>query len=366
MSRLQSRQSSFCKTSRWGFYILIAACLSVSACRSNPHPLDVDLGSQDDSTPLEGNESDLDPSFTLILQTSGDWSGNYTGSYLGFTDHTRILYEHEAAAFNPNGPEYVNFEEHIAKFISAVHEKVPEGFNGIAIIDYEGYPLTLYSPCHHPDICEPRIAQEFTLYPDITLEEAERRANEKYEPFIKKYFLEPLRKAKELRPNAQWGFYSRLSGDRNLPTDDRHRWKNDQVDWLWNESNVITRSIYPYWHENEPHWPRTRDLMQDKIEEAARLARNVQTQTGRKPVVLSYVSSRVMSNQSQYQGQWVTQTQISDQLRSSSSGGADGVIFWENVRNDRPPNPTEQEYIHFLDTIVKASLMELQMGVFAP
>ncbi|PIR23384.1 MAG: hypothetical protein COV44_03005 [Deltaproteobacteria bacterium CG11_big_fil_rev_8_21_14_0_20_45_16] len=174
----------------------------------------------------------------------------------------------------------------------------------------------------------------------------------------------PLRKGKELRPHAKWGIYSKISGDRNLPTDERRRWLNDQASWLWNESDIITRSIYPIWLEGEPNWPRVRDLMFDKVGEAVRLANNARLQTGKRPMVFSYLSSRVAPGPSQFVGEWLTSKQIENQLQHSLLGGADGAIFWENARDNAPPNPTEEEYIEFLNTAVKSALVKLKLGAW--
>lgn len=75
-----------------------------------------------------------------------------------------------------------------------MREKIPPNFNGAVIIDYEGYPLSLYSPCTQRDICEPRIEEEFRLDPNISQEEAERRADEKY---------------KRYKKNISWGHYEK-------------------------------------------------------------------------------------------------------------------------------------------------------------
>lgn len=302
--------------------------------------------------------------FTLYLQTTGDWSFAYDGSDLGFSDHTRILYEHRAGALHDDGPEHVDLDEHLAALEAGIERDVPAGFDGIIILDYEKYPATLYSPWH-TKIRDPRIAAEHELESGLSDEEAERRAAEKYLPHVQRVYLESIRKVWELRPDAKVGMYGMISDDRNLEIDDRYRWINDQNMWLYEAVDVIARPIYTIWHETDERWSWYGPLFEDKVAESVRLAEAVEAKTKRRPLVLPYVHGRVTNTKSAYADEWLPASQMSEIFNWAHTGGADGFIFWQPCFDDRAPHPTESAYRAILDTNVRDALEMSQLGVFS-
>ncbi len=303
--------------------------------------------------------------FRLILQTTGDWSREYSGSEHGLSDHTIILYEYWAGVLDDRGPEYVDMEAHLDRLRGCIESSVPEGYDGVLIIDYEKYPLSLYCPWY-TDIREPRIQAELDRAPGITEEEAERRAAAKYLPHVKNFFLETIRVAKEMRPEAKLGFYGLVSTDRNLPVDDYHRGINDHSSWFYDAVDVITISMYPFWHETEQYWPRVRDLMSDKVAESVRLRDEAELRTGKEKLAMPYMHLRVSNTRSAYHDQWVPHSQASDCLEHAWLGGADGAIYWQAVRAELDPFPTEPEYVEQIEGLLAPVIEELELGAYAP
>ncbi|MFG0329527.1 MAG: hypothetical protein ACF8PN_06450 [Phycisphaerales bacterium] len=308
--------------------------------------------------------------FDVKLQTSGDWSGSYCGEDLGLNDHTIILYENSIFPPGRNKPKWpdnleeLDFDLYYSNLEAAVLREVPEGFDGIVIIDIERYPVSLYQPWNR-EYRDPRIEHEIRLDPGISYEEAERRAAERHLPLSQALFGEGVRRAQELRPDAKWGLYGQLSSDRNLPIDDHYRWINDQSAWLWQQVDVITRPIYSIWYETDQYWPRVRDLMSDKVAEAVRLADEAERVTGREKLAYAYCHFRVAGSNSRHAREWLTDQQVQDMLDHSWMSGADGALIWQVVRENRSDYPTEPVYINYLEDSLDLALANLGLGAYA-
>lgn len=334
-----------------GLGLLASACLAIIAI----------LGCVQS---LQASESVDKCDFKLYLQTTGDWSFDFDGAELGFSDHTRILYQHRAGDMPDEGPEFIDLDAHLAALAEGIERDVPAGFDGVLILDYEKYPASLYSPWH-TKIRDPRIAAEHELEPGISDEEAERRAAEKYLPHVQRVYLESIRKVWELRPDAKVGMYGMISGDRNLEVDDRYRWINDQSMWLFEAVDVIARPIYTIWHETDERWSWYGPLFEDKVRESVRLAAAVEEQRGRRPLVLPYVHGRITDTKSDHADAWLSGSQLCEILNWAHAGGADGCLFWQPCFDDIEPHPTESEYIEVVNSNVRDALEAAELGIFA-
>ena len=296
--------------------------------------------------------------FRLLLQTTGDWSGRRDTGALGFSENTRIVYQWPGGDLPVEGPEYVDMDKHLAALTSWIEANVEADFDGVGILDYERYPATLYDPWHH-GIIESRIEAEKAMDPGISHEEALRRAEKKYQPHIQRVLLGSLNRARQLRPDAAWGYYSFVLYDNHLPVDDHFRWINDQVSWLWEEVDVIALSLYPWWYQDEPLWPVGRDLLPDKIAEARRLASSAESASGTRPIVLPYQTSEVVSVGSPHYRKFITPQQTLDYLSAAVKAGADGVILWQHLSDEDPRYKTEEQYWQILDGQVKSAVESL-------
>lgn len=303
--------------------------------------------------------------FHLYLQTTGDWSGTFTGADLGLDANTRILYEHNAGCLSEQGPEYVDMEAHLAALRTGIDRYLPPDFDGLAILDYEGYPLSLYNK-NYSAIREPRIEAVLRQQPSLSREQALAVADAAYQPAVRRFFLESLDLAKQMRPNAKWGYYSLVAADRNAPATEETRALNDRSTWLWDRVDVICPYSYTGYFELDPEHERIETLMRDKAQEAVRLSRDVESRTGRRPPVYPYVSIRtVYWGLSEYEGSWATAPQVRNFLTAARDGGADGVVLWQSVKNSDPKRRTESEYIDAINTTLAGVLEELEMGSFA-
>lgn len=310
--------------------------------------------------------------FKMLLQVRGDWSGSYTGEELALDDNTFIFVQSEGGRLHPDGPEYVDMEDHLAQLDRYIDRKLPPDFDGVAILDYEMWPCTLY---HNgwSALREERVDQVLAENPSLSPEEALEIAAAEYKVAAQNFFLPTLEKAREKRPNAKWGFFPMTAylQNPNHPfnpgVNDDVRWINDQSDWLWDAVDVIVMPGYNGWHESEEEHLGIEDAMPDKSGELARIADCVLQRTGRRPLCLQYVHLQVLGwGDSQHRGDWYAPEQVRDTIERVYEGGADGLVFWQRVLADGIESPTEEEFVEVIDTDVRAALEELQLGSFAP
>jgi hypothetical protein len=119
----------------------------------------------------------------------------------------------------------------------------------------------------------------------------ETQAKIEFESAVKNMILTTLQKAKELRPNAKWGYYgyparvfydySRLPDLVGYP--ELQKSFNNQLDWLWQASGAIFPSVYHFYPSERSELARRRNetYVRENIQEAIRISRNY----GNKPVI---------------------------------------------------------------------------------
>ncbi len=319
---------------------------------------------------VAGSQGDNDLSnFKIYLQTSGHWTGSYDGSGSGMTDYNHILYEHQAGALSERGPEFVDMNAHLAAIDSYVETNIPQSFDGLIILDYELYPLSLKNHIAE-HWATPRIAEEKRKDPTISDDEAMERANARWQVAMERFTIGSADRVRELRPNAKIGYYHLLYYPLDHSVKDKHREINDAASWFWDEMDAICPTIYVGYHETDPGYAEIAELMPGKVAEAVRIADNVEQSTGKRPAVYPYITHRILDwggkRHSDHAGEWVTPRQTYDYFASSINAGADGVIIWQDVFEDNPNKPCENEYINeVLTTQVDGVMQYLNLGAYA-
>lgn len=302
--------------------------------------------------------------YQMVLQATGDWSGNYQPEGIGFHDNTVVLYDYEASCINELGPEYVDMECHIDALTSAIERKIPEGFTGIAILDFESWPLSLYNK-NYEEFREIRIQAQLQLHPEFTYKQAEDLAAEIYLPYVQEFYLRSLEIARAMRPEASWGYYSNIYADRWSPQNATRRWVNDQSLWLWDEVDVLCPYGYTGVDESDPRHETIEALVIDKTREAVRIAELVRDRTGKRPLVLTYLNPRIVYwGISGHEGDWLTPEQMHNHILGAWVGGSDGFVLWQSVGDDKYRRP-EPELIEYLDSVVLDAVKTLRLGRWA-
>jgi len=329
--------------SKWSYFTLLPAlCLGLITDNAQ---------SQDDGR-----------DFTVYLQTTGDWSGQYTGEEIGLSNHTVILYQWMAGQVPEEGPEYVDWDAHLESLEKGIERYVPQDFDGLIILDYERFPISLYHT-GYKWIREPRIEAEKELDPEIDDATAKQRAEKKYQPAVQRFYLDTLKRARELRPQAKWGYYALVAFRQNPehpeadPITADTESMDDRCMWLWENVDAITIPIYTGWFEAEGEHQYIEDQMPDKIKELVRLAKAVEKKTKHRPLTLAYTSCAVEPwGKSDYERVWVSTEQTQRMFDAAYDHGADGMILWQTLANNDERYHNEDQYITLLETQVAEAM----------
>lgn len=223
----------------------------------------------------------LDPFHIVATPNEGFVRQNLTIFYkerLGLYPY----YNHGGTAVNGGLPQLASLTEH--------HEKMPEGIQkyirdsqakGLAVIDWEEWrPLWIRNwdmkNIYRTKSCE-LVAKK---NPRWTQEQVSKVAQQEFELSARKFMLETLKHAKNLRPNQLWGFYlfpdcynhdykdSLKNYTGHCPPWEIDR--NDQLDWLWMECTALFPSVYMEYVLRSTNYGRL--FVRNRVKEAMRLA----------------------------------------------------------------------------------------------
>ncbi|CAB3404728.1 unnamed protein product [Caenorhabditis bovis] len=167
----------------------------------------------------------------------------------------------EPRPINGGLPQLGNLKRHLRRAEDDINRIVPnKDFDGIAVIDIESFRPTWQLSWGKFEIYKHESMKLVRAeYPDWPEQLVAKKAKEDYETACKLFFVESLRLAKRLRPNAKWGFYlfPKCNGDvgqkNSTECELNFRKYNDQLKWLWLESSALFPSIYLYpQHKNIP------------------------------------------------------------------------------------------------------------------
>ncbi|XP_037032943.1 hyaluronidase Tab y 2.0101-like [Bradysia coprophila] len=255
---------------------------------------------------------------------------NFNDNFRG--EQISILYDPGLfPAIYPNGtyrnggvPQEGDLKLHLEKFELDVDKYIPDKENsGLAIIDFE-----LWRPVYRQNFGKllPYKELSTTLVAEAMgnlTDEAYSMARDFFTDSAKMFMLETIEFAKQLRPNAKWGYYGLphcFNGRRNVTEDcEQHiQEENDATQWLYDHSDIILPSIYM----PERIIPCNRPLMvKGRIRESLRLSNNVNRTT--KPLVIAYHRYKFPDSL-----QYLNQSDHIDTIKAAKEVGADGIILW--------------------------------------
>ncbi|MGH0188018.1 UNVERIFIED_CONTAM: hypothetical protein FKN15_027560 [Acipenser sinensis] len=179
-------------------------------------------------------------------------------------------------------PQLAHLREHLAKMPEGMDKYIRDAqSSGLAVIDWEEWrPLWARNwdgKDIYRNVSRSMIAQKNVHW---TAEQVEGVAQEEFEASAKQFMLQTLRTARSLRPNQLWGYYlfpdcynhdyKNSLKDYTGRCPDVEISRNDQLDWLWEESTALYPSIYmgTVLRSSESG----RQFVRNRVKEAIRLA----------------------------------------------------------------------------------------------
>lgn len=283
----------------------------------------------EDCVPRQGVRLSLDQ-FDIVASPNEDFvRQNLTIFYkerLGLYPY----YERGGAAVNGGLPQQASLTQHYEKMPDGVQKYIRESdAKGLAVIDWEEWRPLWIRNWDIKDVYRNKSREMVAKKnPTWSPEQVAKVAQQEFELSARKFMLETLKYAKNLRPNQLWGFYlfpdcynhDYRSGLDNYtgrcPVLEMSR--NDQLNWLWKECTALYPSIYLGSVLSSTKHGRL--FVRNRVKEAMRVASVGKGLT--RPV---FVYTRPT-----YIGQMapLSEMDLVSTIGESVALGAAGVIFW--------------------------------------
>lgn len=165
-------------------------------------------------------------------------------------------FEPDGTMVNRGLPQMVSLTQHLDKMKEGVQKYIQEpSAKGLAVIDWEEWRPLWIRNWETKDVYR-RHSRELVHQknPAWPPEQVARVAQQEFEMSARKFMLETLRHAKNLRANQLWGFYlfpdcynhdyKRALENYTGRCPDVEESRNDKLNWLWTESTALFPSIY--------------------------------------------------------------------------------------------------------------------------
>ncbi|KAM6948025.1 hyaluronidase-2 [Lycodopsis pacificus] len=283
----------------------------------------------EDCAPRHGIRFQLDlfqivasPNEGFVRQNLTIFYGDRLGLYPYFTpDNT---------AMNGGLPQVASLSKHLEKMPEGVQKYIREpGATGLAVIDWEEWRPLWVRNWETKDVYR-RHSRELVRQKNPTwpLEQVGKVAQQEFEMSARKFMLETLRYAKNLRPNQLWGFYlfpdcynhdyrSTLENYTGRCPDVEVA-RNEQLKWLWTESTALFPSIYMATVLRSSDSGRR--FVRNRVKEGMRLA---SSGDGLARPVFVYTRPTYTNSLEQ-----LTETDLVSTIGESVALGAAGIIMW--------------------------------------
>ncbi|XP_045762061.1 hyaluronidase A-like isoform X2 [Maniola jurtina] len=152
---------------------------------------------------------------------------------------------------NGGVPQQGNLELHLTAFRESLNKSIPNpNFSGVGVIDFESW--------------RPIFRQQFgtlTPYVDLSMSIERKKhwwwpaawqkmeATKRFEDAARIFMQTTLSIAKQMRPNAIWGYYAypycfNIANNAMENCSDLVKGENDKIYWLWAESTALYPSVY--------------------------------------------------------------------------------------------------------------------------
>jgi hyaluronoglucosaminidase len=254
-----------------------------------------------------------------------------------------------------DSPEYLR--AHLAKFAVDIARRIPDAnWSGYAVIDWEewtpiwsrlwntpGKSDPLYRDHDFKDDWEEHLNRTRpAVLRGLTGEAKERALANSYNTAAQRFFLESLREAKRLRPNAKWGFYGfpfREYYTFYKPLADRWKLINDtEMGWMFDAVDALFPSTYQIKLTVEDREPTRNTIENSPAQNAQYIADNVReaVRISRGKPVQAFIHFKYHPSMGKpYANQWITATNIRQMLEVPKQAGAQGVMIWDCIESEQ-------------------------------
>lgn len=238
--------------------------------------------------------------------------------------------EPDETPVNSGLPQMASITQHLQKMEEGVQKYIKEpGAKGLAVIDWEEWRPLWIRNWESKDIYRRRsrelVRQKNPTWPP---EQVAKVAQQEFEMSARKFMLETLKHAKNLRPNQLWGFYlfpdcynhdyRRTLENYTGRCPDVEVARNERLKWLWTESTALFPSIYMGTVLRSS--ASGRQFVRNRVKEGMRLA---SSGDGLARPVFVYTRPTYSNSLDQ-----LTETDLISTIGESVALGAAGIIMW--------------------------------------
>ncbi|XP_032996489.1 hyaluronidase-1 [Lacerta agilis] len=267
-----------------------------------------------------------------IFDVVANQNESFTGSDITLFYSNRLgyypYYTENGTAVNGGLPQNASLNNHLWKTWQDIEKTIPEaGFKGLAVLDWESWrPLWVRNWDSLQIYQNKSIELVKEQHPDWPADKVAREAQREFEQMSRAFMELTLALGQTLRPEGFWGFYGfpacynyeYKSTDYTGECPEIEKQRNDELQWLWNQSRALYPSIYL--PKELRFLNKTLEFVRHRVQEAFRIVN--QTGNGSIPV-LPYASIAYEFTQS-----FLSQEDLVHTIGESASQGAAGVILW--------------------------------------
>ena len=185
--------------------------------------------------------------YCIIQNSGGEFNGSNITIFYGI-GHFPFINQETKQYVHGGIPQLGNLTDHLDQVTKDVVALLPEGFSGLAVIDFEAWrPLFKHN---YDALSVYKKASEELVHkehPDWTNKtQIEEEAEKEWNTAAKLFFQSTLETAKRLRPKAHWGYYGfpRCHGKRGDFCSNVSQADNDRLQWLWDTSTALYPRLY--------------------------------------------------------------------------------------------------------------------------
>ncbi|XP_007531755.2 hyaluronidase PH-20-like [Erinaceus europaeus] len=228
-------------------------------------------------------------------------------------------------------PRLRSLKRHLRAAKEDITHYIPTDNVGLAVIDWEEWQ-PLWERNWEPNDVYRQLSMKLVRQRSILLNKTEtiKVAKREFEKAAKNFMQETLSLGKLLRPNFLWGYY--LFPDcynyyNNAPNytggcSGVEKRRNDELDWMWNESTALYPSIYLKAQLSST--PQAALFVRNRIQEAIRVSKAPHT---KRPIpVFVYTRPDFQDLSTKY----LPQVDLESTIGESVALGASGIVIWRN------------------------------------
>ncbi|KAL1021382.1 hypothetical protein UPYG_G00012590 [Umbra pygmaea] len=257
----------------------------------------------------------------------------------------------EGQQVNGGVPQKGDLKAHLALAQTQISALLRPGFKGLASIDWEDW-RPLWVRDFGMKLSYKRLSKSLVrqVHPELTKQEVNALARKEFERGARAFMSETLQLGVRLRPMGLWGFYgypecfNNHLKQKGLYTGHCHpktKQKNDQLTWMWRQSNALYPSIYlPLSLAGSSD---ARLLVKYRLLEALRVAKQYPVSTKHATPVLPY--ARLAFAHTLH---FLNRTDLEHTLGESAALGAAGVVLWGEMSFSESKDQCEKlrDFVH--------------------